>query len=453
MTIPPTIYNLPNELITHILSFLDSPSFIAERLREDPAKIYQPPHTACETPIKDASLVCHLWRRSILPLLFRHALWSFQRFCKPAGDDVASQIEILAFLHRNGISQHVESFTIIIDPPRETGGTRYADGQFWGLLPMESRPPHPPPPTNLLWSVFSGEAQRIDRSHVNRDEITVDSSLQRNWDNNWLWHSIFGQLNLLRVTLVSSADILASMLSRSIDLTSDWAFNTHFHILSLSRATRSPTSAGAPMLQTTHLPSRNPTGLDYPSDLFSICDWTSLLINEGSSIPVYATYEFFHYSPPSLLRAILNSSDASFSHLVQNNLQSFYYIAIFPLSHHIADFLIANCPPVEHLFVQLVPKDLDFKKDNFLSRIDISDLWLERNTAYSLLMRQIFAPEPNKAWPKLRVFESGDAADVEAWDLAVQYVEASGLEGWKVESEGVIVRDEGTKTKPIGDLW
>lgn len=42
-------------------------------------------------------------------------------------------------------------------------------------------------------------------------------------------------------------------------------------------------------------------------------------------------------------------------------------------------------------------------------------------------------------WRHLQVFESGDAADRESWDMAVEYVRHFGAE-WRVEREGVFVK-------------
>lgn len=42
-------------------------------------------------------------------------------------------------------------------------------------------------------------------------------------------------------------------------------------------------------------------------------------------------------------------------------------------------------------------------------------------------------------WRYLQVFESGDAADRESWDMAVEYVRHFGAE-WRVEREGVFVK-------------
>jgi hypothetical protein len=106
------------------------------------------------------------------------------------------------------------------------------------------------------------------------------------------------------------------------------------------------------------------------------------------------------------------------------------------------------------------------------------DAGMQRNTCYSLIMRQMLAngtdddhngwfdfqdpdPESDAAldaddgssthrrrhgtqnWRHLKEFESGDAADQEAWDMAVQYVNMS-RSGWRVESQGVFVKGYGS---------
>ncbi|KAM5352570.1 hypothetical protein ACJ41O_005292 [Fusarium nematophilum] len=433
------MHNLPNELIAHILSFLDSSSSLQRRLYQDPAKISRPVQSAEVTPLKNASLVCHLWRRSVLNLLFRHVVWAFQRFYKPPGErgDLVSQIEVLDFLRRNNLSKHVESFAIFIDPPRGAGDQRYADGQFWGALPPKSHPLETPVSWNLLWSVLSQQPRRVDEDD-DAGAVEDSSRTRQHWDNNWLWHAIFDVVDPVRITLISSADIIASLLSRSVDLTSDWAFNSCYHIISLSRPGRTLKDK-----ETSHpLPSQNPDkeALLLPSDLFSIRDWTSLLLNEGSFAPVYSTYEFFHYSPPTLLPVIFDPGDPSFSP-IRTSLQSLSYIATFPLSHHIADFLIPACPPVERLYVQLMPKNRDFWEGEGLSRVNLSDLWLECDASYSLLMRQILDPAPQQGWERLRVFESGDAPAESVWSMTSYNTSIDGVNGWREDSEGVFIRD------------
>src|SRR6478735_11871911 len=120
--------NLPNELVAHILSFLDSESDLQRRIYLDPAKLNRPVSSGPNTPLKNASLVCCLWRSSVIKILFRYVVWPFWRFYKPVAQDVASQIEVLNFIRRNNLSSSVENFTILIDLPLGSGQNRYPDG-------------------------------------------------------------------------------------------------------------------------------------------------------------------------------------------------------------------------------------------------------------------------------------------------------------------------------------
>lgn len=70
-----------------------------------------------------------------------------------------------------------------------------------------------------------------------------------------------------------------------------------------------------------------------------------------------------------------------------------------------------------------------------------SDLWAERNTSYMKIMPKLFDSTTSSAgnWRHLREFESGDSADRESWDMAVEYVHEFSAD-WRVEREGVFVK-------------
>ena len=72
--------------------------------------------------------------------------------------------------------------------------------------------------------------------------------------------------------------------------------------------------------------------------------------------------------------------------------------------------------------------------------LDPNDMWLERNSCYAYIMRELFNSPPSGNYRYLREFESGDAADVDAWEMAVEYVKRAGG-GWRVEKPGVFVKD------------
>ncbi|PTB68623.1 hypothetical protein BBK36DRAFT_1138726 [Trichoderma citrinoviride] len=428
---PVTIAQLPNEIISYILDFLDTPSDFEHLQYEDPALIPEPKSSdSSRGDLKSASLVCRLWRRCTLPLLFRNVIWRFQHINRPPpGQDPLSTVEgldFLRFLVHSGLDQCVQSLTIIIDYPTSAIGDDLSHYNNWGVLPS-----HVPFP--IL----------TERD----DDVTIEPGSNprpKGQSNNWLWETIFDHLDLLSINLVSSPAILASLLGRPMDLSGCWIFRQRFHILSLSRPAKSIQKLAAPPATSTPPASTGPRPrikTSVPCNLFSIRPWESMLLNEGSSVKVYTTYEYFNHVPPSLLHALLDTGDESMQYFLQNTLRSFSYIAIFPLATHINHDLIHRIPALESFYIQIVPRAPSFAGDDYRHpAMDISDLWMERNTAYASLIMAIFDPPPLGSWSSLQYFESGDAIDREAWEQAVRYVIFAAGATWKVAGEGKFVR-------------
>lgn len=444
---PTTISQLPSELLLYIFDFLHEPPTTDQRHYDDPAHI--PPNRSSTNPhddldhfrgnIKSASLVCHLWRRCLLPLLFRDIVWRFQHITRPSEREdplhAVEELEFLRFLTRAGLTRCVDNLTIIIDYPESEVGEDTRHHANWGILPS-----HCPAPDN-----------RGFNNGLITPESTSDSP-SKCQSNDWLWQTIFDKLDLLSINLISSPAILASLLGRPINLSGAWIFRQRFHILSLSRpadqrqqqkVTTIDESTAAP---SHFLPSNGaPTPATNHCSLFGIRPWNSMLLNEGSSVKVYTTYEYFHHTPPSLLPALLDSSDESMQPLLNNTIRSFSYVAIFPLANHINNILIPRVPALERFFIQIVPRAPSFAEDDYRHpAMDISDLWMERNTAYAQLVMAVFDPPPLGLWNSLQCFESGDAIDREAWEQAVRYVIFAAGATWKVAGEGKFVRRDDT---------
>jgi hypothetical protein len=182
----------------------------------------------------------------------------------------------------------------------------------------------------------------------------------------------------------------------------------------------------------------SPSSKSPPCVLFTIRPWRAVLINEGSFLRVYRTYEFFLKRPPSILGALLDAESSPHdTPLLPPSIQDLSYVGIFPLSSHF-NTLVQNIPKLDRLFVQLVPRNAIPWDSREIRGLDVNDLWMERNIAYSVLMRALFDPAAGSPWLSLRDFESGDAVDKDAW---MQCVQLSGIRGWKVDREGVFVRD------------
>ncbi|KKP04148.1 F-box domain-containing protein [Trichoderma harzianum] len=430
-----SISQLPNELVSYILNFLDEPSIFEQYQYDDPAHIPGPNDVpspdSFRGTIKSASLVCRLWRRCTLPLLFRTIIWRFQHMARPSsGEDPLStveELEFLRFLVMTGLARYVDSLSIIIDYPVTEIGEDFNHHANWGILPS-----HCPA---LIHQGPGGDLVAAGPSYDNNS---------KSQSNNWLWQTIFEHLNLLTINLISSPAILASLLGRPINLSGCWIYRQRFHFLSLSRSADSRHQATTPSSNTTALANTsfgNRAQTTVPCSLFSIRPWDSMLLNEGSSVKVYATYEYFNHVPPSILPALLDSGDESMQYLLRNSLRSLSYVAIFPLATHINDVLIPRVPALEKFYIQIVPRAPSFAEDDYRHpAMDISDLWMERNTAYAQLVMAIFDPPPLGSWSSLQYFESGDAVDREAWEQAVRYVIFAAGATWKVAGEGKFVR-------------
>jgi hypothetical protein len=114
------------------------------------------------------------------------------------------------------------------------------------------------------------------------------------------------------------------------------------------------------------------------------------------------------------------------------------YVGLFPMASHFNAFT-TNLPKLKRLYVQLVPRNEILQDPTKMAQVEAEDLWMERNSCYALLMRELFNTPPVGNYKYLEEFESGDAADRDAWEMAVEYVKRA-ANGWKVASEGVFVR-------------
>ncbi|KAI0018701.1 hypothetical protein F4780DRAFT_781080 [Xylariomycetidae sp. FL0641] len=419
---------MPPELLLEVFSYLDGPAPSELTLHDQPSEgmlSAASPFACC--PLKSVSLVSKTWRALVLQLLFRHVLW------RPAVSSLSAftlnPLPLLKFLEAYpGLPRSVRSFTLLVS---------------------------------------------FDDPVAAAQQVTPRV---REQDLQWLWEQIFATLDPLRFTIVARPTALAALLGRMLFLDDAWSFDMPYHVLSLSRPDRGgleikeAAEQGAKAVEEALSPagpartSRGGRVKAPPSPLFHLRPWRAVLLNEGSSVKVYRTYEFFLRRPPSMLGALLGCEEApNNTPMIPSTVTDFSYVAIFPLSTHF-ETLLQHLPRIERLYVQLTPKAGDniLDDENEMRHVDPADLWMERNTSYSFLMRKIAMmptldgpaaaddDDDTDNWGALRVFESGDAADREAWDIAIRHLETTqamataqpATTGWKVEREGVLVRQE-----------
>lgn len=461
-TPPTTISCLPAELLAQVFGFLDGPAPSDLRLHDQPhADMLRAPDPHSQL-LKNVSLVSHRWRVAVLPLLFRHAVWYFDRFDLMQADHLLrgspspspspaaaadDAIPLLSFIRANNLTSYVRTLTLVVQSTRTTGNRNgitnyphdhprdiglYRRGDLSGQYGYS---PEPLSPTPTLVPLYTGEWDLVF-----------------NEDSNWLWNLLLDALDPLRFTLVASPRMLAFLLARMLHLGDEWSFLQSHHILSMSRDHREKSTTTAPDDEDEkNSPSESPPAATNPlaqprrrpCALFTLRPWTSLLLNEGSSTRVYSTHEYFHKRPPSLLGALLGAepppNDAP---LVPATVRALGYVGIFPLSSHVAT-LVRHLPRVDRLFVQLVPRtEVPTRDYREAALLDLDDLWSERNTSYGKMILSLFDDSDAAGnWRHLQEFESGDAADRESWDMAVEYVEARrDFSDWRVERDGVFVK-------------
>ncbi|KAF7874354.1 hypothetical protein EAF04_003026 [Stromatinia cepivora] len=415
---PTTIEDLPNELLVNILSHLDivAPSHSHTILHDEPTLNV----TASEVrDLKNCSVISKRWRQSTLPLLFkytRYILKYSEDDSRPILNDLTGPF--LQFLHTQSLAGIVSSFTLVV---REEKISNCLDG----------RP------------------------------------RCREFDS--FWQRLFHMIDPSTILIAAPAAALASLTSAVISEMEAWLFGIECHYLRLQRPTSKETivteiteRGGLTELQQSLAETSGPLSrtslltvpcfderLHYTlgntllqtyaksSEIFQIRPWTSLLLNEGSNLKAYKSSLWWELETPSILGNLIGKNDAI--PLINSSIRSMRYIAIFPITNHF-EHLAQKLPRLDHLYVQLVPRNDVLEDEELKNKIDFDDLWMERNNCYAQLMREMFNNPPDANYKYLKTFESGDAADTDAWQMAVEFVKRAGG-AWKITGDGVFEKD------------
>lgn len=282
--IPGPVNTLPNEILAHILGYLDVPKSSANLLDEPCLELTQS-NTA---DLKAASWISKQWRRAVFPMLFKHA-----QFIVPEPKDHRPMLDdqikpFLDFATRTSLQSIIASFTLVVQDAK------------------------------LL-----GNGRKLDRFSS-------------------FWLSLFDALDPPEILIIAPVEALGALTACHVALGDAWQFDCPCHYLRLKRPVASKTrqkETGVPSDQNKVISSdheRLATQTDialgnldasvsqvsipiYPSEsaldsagavvfppraefstLFQIRPWTNLLLNEGSSIRAYATYEWWQRQSPSV---------------------------------------------------------------------------------------------------------------------------------------------------------
>jgi hypothetical protein len=427
---------LPNEVLSYIFGYLDTPAPSISTLREEP--VFELTNAEVAN-LKTVSLVSKRWRGAILPLLFKHSRFIIT-------EPTASRLPLL------------EAIRPFLDFFRDNSLNKAT--------------------TSLVLLV--GDKKVGNRSDYNRRSDCFEA----------FWETIFKTIDPTELLIVAHPEALGALTSCSVFLSDAWCFDSPYHYLRLQRSPllnlisieetggvdealkpgqirrdgqseiQPESSSLDSNLNNTQDPLSRPIDINprilrvssqaaksssiscvsldreitpvKSSALFHIRPWSSLLLNEGSFIKAYSTYEFWLRQPPSVSRIcefkdgaltvlqilpdLVGESEMDESPqqaLISRTIRDFSYIGIFPMVSHFSA-LTKNLPRLDNLYVQLVPKNNILNNPKKMTQVEAGDLWLERNSCYAILMRELFNAPPLMNFKYLQVFESGDAADEEA---------------------------------------
>lgn len=301
---------LPNELLSNIFGFLESP----KPSSSEPA-LHDEPHfdltTSGNVPLKAASCVSKRWRRATIPLLFKHTQLIIKEDRKKREPPLMNEIArlFLDFVSGNQLNKTIQSFILIAYNETIT-------------------PPAKP-------NEFSEQLQATQISEF--------------------WHSIFIAIDPKELLIVAPPDVLGALTSCQVYTKDMWNFDCPCHYLRLQlrpeallqsphkgiappakyAARMGQLSIVEPLVETSsrgdasqnpdqetniryewpHTRSQDdkpeastiPASTKHQTNIWNVKPWATILLNEGSFMRAYATYEFWNREPPSVRRTHIHS--------------------------------------------------------------------------------------------------------------------------------------------------
>lgn len=312
------IQRLPEELLLHVLAYLDNPSPSEVNLRQEPSLgLTKSNHQ----DYKNIACVSRKLRRLTLPLLFRHTQ---VRLDQP----VRKEWTKCLLCNAGGLNFRLQTGKV---PPAPDGIDQYHRDMFENVTAILLKPALPESPNPslresfLTWSTrfyhglrdfldfltlheLASSVQTFVLSTSNMvsnkrsrfPHLSAMSSDSRQRCSVEFWEHLLSVLTPERITILAPPVDLACLTTCAIDTSGDWAFgDMDYHALSLylpsfpDRNKALPTSRN---ILTEHdiygYLSRRCPGIAGRS-ILSLLPWDSISINEGAFIKAYATYEYF----------------------------------------------------------------------------------------------------------------------------------------------------------------
>jgi hypothetical protein len=267
------------------------------------------------------------------------------------------------------------------------------------------------------------------------------------------WFQLLSQLpGLTCISIIAPPHIFSEVTETNTRSRDTWAFNMPLQILQLryhpSDVDSTEESSRQSGVMGDHLLLARP--------------WSSILVNEGSSLKAYTTWEYWLRSTPSPIYAL--SDPYRFTAFI-SNLRSFSLVSIFPIYGHVerALHLIKQMHHLRSLFVKLIPEPestiLSDEIEEAKGHLDVNDPWTEFDTSLALTAAACLYLSDEKAenndWdmPRLGELEELRVDDVKMTGVrdSIESIVGSGLQerldlGWTYEGDGCWRRSTKKKT-------
>lgn len=435
-----TLGDLPLELVDQIISYLDTtpPSF--EKIVLEPSLDLT---VSKDKPLKNLARTSQGLRRIVLPYLFRYT----RLHLGLEGSTVSVRDAGLHGPTHSDNETHIKSETtrpLQIPCPCRQATTTYNE---------VARPPQPDHRPYLEF-VTSQNLQKHVTSLVISTAVDAyledPSSRYPCCDTNLagipglrtvtFWKDIFSVLNPSRLVLLAPPPSLAYFLDMPISMKDAWAFEIPYQLLELRQHDNLCAGLRAVPIETSR---------DHEKG--GICSlregrWEHLLLNEGSHLKAYSTYEYFFQDAPSISNELLTMVGCYRGK--ERRLTSFTYISIFPSYNHM-EKIYGNLGVVSPELALIRPASIHLKLapdplENLLGnpkrqgRADLNDCWSEFESSYQILAYT--AKQLGRAG-HLKSVSSGDY-HAEAIKAIVNRYMGTELHGWTRSGLGAWTRDE-----------
>jgi hypothetical protein len=310
-----TIDDLPNELLSNIFGNLDGPQPSASAVHDEPTFDLTQSEV---TNLKSISCVSKRWRRAILPVLFRHAQFVIKE-PKVHISILDQQMQpFFDFVTHKKLRKVITSFTLLVHDKKVASSStreRHLNGfsAFWKLLFDVIDP------TELLIVAPAEALSALTSCHVHLEDVwcfdcpcqylrlqrppapeigtlPIDDAIPANeYPLGTPAHQVVEP-----VTATFSIHNIPEDLLKHPTVSAGAADGASYMIERASQVI--PTSSEQPESSSSVAAEQEPSEAIYAdsSPLFEAHPWSKLLLNEGSFIRAFATYEFWLRQPPSV---------------------------------------------------------------------------------------------------------------------------------------------------------